>query len=163
MKRFTAALLISAIVINSIPNVAYAIRAMADDQYQSRISEYFYSPTGKEVLIPIQVLGQVGRPGLYHVPPETSLTTLLAITGGTTENANTSKAKLFREGDTKKIDLDSILEDQPNFGLKQRDTIYIPEKPRLVSDNTLTALIAISTVASTVLTVFWIRNEQRRD
>jgi hypothetical protein len=163
MKRFIAVVVCIAFIVTSIPQNAYAARDMSDDQYQSRISEYFYSPTGKEVLIPVQILGSITRPGLYHIPPETNLATLIAISGGTTENANVSKVRLFREGATQKIDLDDILEDQPNFGVKQRDTIYIPDKPKLVSDSTLAALIAISTVASTVLTVYWIRNEQKRD
>lgn len=163
MRRILAACICIVFFITSIPQQAFAIRAMSDDQYQSRISEYFYSPTGKEVLIPIQILGEVERPGLYHIPPETNLTTLLAISGGTTENANTGKVRLFREGETQKLDIDDILEEQPNFGLKNRDTIYIPQKPKLVSESTLTALIAISTLATTILTVYWIKNEQDRD
>ncbi len=163
MKRFIAAVVCIAVIVSSVPQNAYAARAMSDDQYQSRISEYFYSPTGKEVLVPVQILGNVTRPGLYHIPPDTSLSTLLAISGGTTENANVSKVRLFRDGETQKLDLDDIFEEQPNFGIKNRDTIYIPEKPKLVSDSTLAALIAISTIASTVLTVYWIRNEQKRD
>jgi hypothetical protein len=162
MKKTIISVVCAAIIITSIPQRAFAVRDMADDQYQSRISEYFYSPTGKEVLIPIQLLGQITHPGLYHVPPETNLTTLLSIAGGTTGTANTGNVKLFREGATQKIDIDTILEEQPNFGLHQKDTIYIPERPVLVTNNTLSALIAISTVATTVLTVYWIRDEHKR-
>lgn len=163
MKRLTSVVVIMAFIITSIPQQAFAIRAMADDQYQSRISEYFYSPTGKEVLIPVQILGEIERPGLYHIPPETNLTTLVAIAGGTRTDANVKKVRLFRAGEAQKLNLDTIFEDQPNFNLRQQDTLYIPRKPELISQSTLTVILAISAIATTVLTFYWIRNETRRN
>jgi hypothetical protein len=163
MKRFTSVVVILAFLITSIPQQAFAVRAMADDQYQSRISEYFYSPTGKETLIPVNILGEIERPGLYHIPPETNLTTLIAIAGGTRSDANVKKVRLFREGETEKINLDTIIEEKPDFGLRQKDTLYIPRKPELVSQSTLTVILAISAIATTILTSYWIRNETRRN
>ena len=163
MKFWTSWVVISALIFSSSPALAAdGARAMSDDQYYSRISEYFFSPTGKEVLIPVQILGNVSRPGLYHIPAGTSLTTLLAISGGTAERANTSKIRLFREGETQKLNLDDVLEKNPNFALQHKDTLYIPEKPKWVDDNTMTTIMAISAIATTVLTVYWIRNEERR-
>jgi len=75
--------------------------AQTDGGYQgaNNSSAYFYSGTMNEanqLNIPTYIWGQVRKPGLYIVPDNTSLLTLLSLAGGPTENAKLSKVKIVR-------------------------------------------------------------------
>jgi len=50
----------------------------------------------REVLIEVQVWGQVNRPGRYKVPVATDVVGLLSYAGGPTEDAALSRVKLVR-------------------------------------------------------------------
>lgn len=50
----------------------------------------------REVLIEVQVWGQVARPGRYRVPVATDLVGLISYAGGPTEDAALSRVKLVR-------------------------------------------------------------------
>ncbi|MCF7792591.1 MAG: SLBB domain-containing protein [Candidatus Cloacimonetes bacterium] len=69
-------------------------------------SVYMYSGTleGTELLkIKTYIWGQVRKPGLYIVPDDTDLLTLISSAGGPTENANLTKIRIIRsvEGEEK--------------------------------------------------------------
>ncbi len=71
-------------------------------------SVYMYSGTleGTELLkIKTYVWGQVRRPGLFIVPDDTDLLTLISSAGGPTENANMTKIRIIRqvEGEEEKV------------------------------------------------------------
>ena len=62
-------------------------------------SVYMYSGTltGTEQLkIKSYIWGQVRKPGLYIVPDDTDLLTLISSAGGPTENANLKKVRIIR-------------------------------------------------------------------
>jgi hypothetical protein len=62
-------------------------------------SVYLYSGslTGTEQLkIKTYIWGQVAKPGLYIVPDDTDLLTLISSAGGPTENANLKKVRIIR-------------------------------------------------------------------
>ena len=62
-------------------------------------SVYMYSGTleGTELLkIKTYIWGQVRKPGLYIVPDDTDLLTLISSAGGPTENANLTKVRIIR-------------------------------------------------------------------
>lgn len=62
-------------------------------------SVYLYSGTltGTEQLkIKTYIWGQVSKPGLYIVPDDTDLLTLISSAGGPTENANLKKIRIIR-------------------------------------------------------------------
>lgn len=63
-------------------------------------SVYMYSGTleGTELLkIKTYIWGQVRKPGLYIVPDDTDLLTLISSAGGPTENANMNKIRIIRQ------------------------------------------------------------------
>lgn len=74
-------------------------------QSTNNASAYYYSGSlqGSEKLkIPAYVWGQVRSPGLYIVPDDTNLLTLISLAGGPTENAKLSQVRIVRptsEGD----------------------------------------------------------------
>ncbi len=64
----------------------------------------------REILIEVQVWGQVTRPGMYKVPVATDAVGLISYAGGPTEHAALSRVRLVRNGFPKgkavKLDLD---------------------------------------------------------
>ena len=62
---------------------------------------YVYLGEGNELLMNVQVWGQVKNPGLYSLPENSDIVTLLSLANGPTENADLSKIKVIRKGATK--------------------------------------------------------------
>ena len=70
-------------------------------QATTNTSAYFYSGTltGSEQLkIYTYIWGQVMKPGLYIVPDNTDLLTLMSLAGGPTEDAKLAKIRIVRPG-----------------------------------------------------------------
>jgi len=60
-------------------------------------SVYLYPGSGNEqLMINTYIWGQVRNPGLYKIPDNTDLLTLISSAGGPTENAKLSKVKIIR-------------------------------------------------------------------
>ncbi len=60
-------------------------------------SVYLYPGSGNEqLMINTYIWGQVRNPGLYKIPDNTDLLTLISSAGGPTENAKMSKIKIIR-------------------------------------------------------------------
>jgi len=97
------------------------------------VYQYSGSLTGTEQLkIRTYIWGQVRKPGLYIVPDDTDLLTLISSAGGPTENAKLSKVKIIRstmDGDKIiQVDLKEYLDTgQPELIpiLKPGDTVII--------------------------------------
>ncbi|MDP8268784.1 MAG: SLBB domain-containing protein [Candidatus Tenebribacter davisii] len=97
------------------------------------VYQYSGSLTGTEQLkIRTYIWGQVRKPGLYIVPDDTDLLTLISSAGGPTENAKLSKVKIIRstmDGDKIiEVDLKEYLDTgQPELipVLKPGDTVII--------------------------------------
>jgi hypothetical protein len=47
-----------------------------------------------ELQVKVSIWGEVGAPGLYSIPEETDLTTLLSLAGGPSNDANLSQVKV---------------------------------------------------------------------
>jgi polysaccharide biosynthesis/export protein len=65
----------------------------------SNTSAYTYEGSASntsKLMIKAYVWGQVGKPGLYNVPDDTDLLTLISLAGGPTENAKLTKIRIVR-------------------------------------------------------------------
>jgi protein involved in polysaccharide export with SLBB domain len=87
----------------------------------------------REVLIEVQIWGQVSKPGRYRVPVTTDVVGLISYAGGPTEDAALSRVKLVRggvgQGETSKINVSKY----NNKGdralipmLEQGDVVVVP-------------------------------------
>ena len=79
-------------------NVLFSETAASGSAYNTA-SIYLYSGTlqGSERLkIKTYIWGQVRKPGLYIVPDDTDLITLISSAGGPTENAKLAKVRIIR-------------------------------------------------------------------
>ncbi|MGE0527339.1 MAG: polysaccharide biosynthesis/export family protein [Bdellovibrionales bacterium] len=132
-----------------------------DDVYRSRISEYFYMRTGKEVLKPIRLLGRVDKPGLYHVPADTSLVSLLALSGGVQNDADVKGILISRgDGRVEKKNLNDLIRVGGDLSLKDGDVVFVPKDEPLVSDHNTSLLIALTSILSVGLTAIVVFREK---
>jgi hypothetical protein len=87
----------------------------------------------REVLIEVQVWGQVTRPGRYRVPVTTDVVGLLSYSGGPTEDAALSRVKLVRgsfgPGQTQKVNISKYTGQADKSlvpMLEQGDVVIVP-------------------------------------
>jgi len=99
-------------------------------------SIYLYSGalTGSEQLkIKSYIWGQVRNPGLYVIPDDTDLLTLISSAGGPTENAKLTKIKIIRPTESGESVIIVNLKEYTKTGdpdlipiLKPGDTVIVP-------------------------------------
>jgi hypothetical protein len=105
--KFKAATLIACWILSGF-SLAYAQSGgyMERGQGQAGASGDIYE---REVLIEVQIWGQVMKPGRYRVPVTTDVVGLISYAGGPTEDAALSRVKLVRgvfgPGQTLKINV----------------------------------------------------------
>ena len=104
---------------------------------------------GEVVYVPraiaVQVVGEVGRPGLYHLKARSCISDAIALAGGLTEDADGSSVTLTTrtkagsssqvEGRVYLLDIDRILtgaDPAANRVLRDQDTIFVPKAQREV-------------------------------
>jgi hypothetical protein len=126
---------------------------------------YFTDDFGN-ILMVVNVLGQVGRPGQTVVRENVDFAELLSLVGDTRENADLKKVIITRqspdgkEPQVYKVDLKKFYKngDTSTFiALKPNDTIIFPEK----SGITLANVMQVSSILFTGLSYFvFIRNNR---
>ncbi|MDZ7289979.1 MAG: SLBB domain-containing protein [candidate division KSB1 bacterium] len=110
-----------------------AVTQEVPEQLRERIgASRYYLGKENELLIPVNILGYVNKPGQYMVPNETDLISLVAFAGGFREDAKINKIKILRgiaahgQPDVMKVDLKKY------FETGNRELI-----PRLMPDDTI--------------------------
>ena len=93
MKKFLLLAIISVFFVS--------LYSQSNDSYSgyNSASVYLYSGTladGEQLNIKTYIWGQVKAPGLYIVPDNTDLITLISSAGGPTENAKLTKIRIVR-------------------------------------------------------------------
>lgn len=153
-RKFVSLLIVVTFLPSQVLAQSQGLLSIPDeDIYRSRISEYFYMRSGRDILKPVKVLGQVTKPGLYHIPANTSLTGLLALTGGTSKEADLTNITIARKNGTVETkDLMTIVKSGQDPVLAEGDLIFIPEDKGLISPSTSNAMIVMATVLSVALT-----------
>jgi hypothetical protein len=133
-----------------------------ETQGQSSVSEFIFKNSVDEPLIGVYLLGAVGKPGFYHVPLRTSLTSLLALSGGTLTEAELTDISIKRTPTATKqtgtagiqqVNLEKILKsDQgPEPTLANNDIVMIPVKQPLFSNNTVVAVSIFASLMAIVV------------
>src|SRR5690348_14969630 len=69
-------------------NRTFLSNSVSDDVYKNKLSVFYFNKTGAEILRPVKLLGVVARPGIYNLPENTNLSTLLSIAGGIEHGAD---------------------------------------------------------------------------
>ena len=115
-------------------------------------SEYVSGNYPGAVLMPINLWGAVGKPGIHHVPTRTDLITLLSLAGGPLPDAKIDTILIKRRASQGeqviKIDADDFLS-KPGVQspvLEANDIVIIPRDKPVISNNTLTVITFIGTL-----------------
>jgi len=80
-------------------------------------------------LFRINVLGEITNPGFYFITEMEKFTSILALAGGTTGNADLESIYLIRNNQEINLDVNTILAEGSavtDFGLRSGDQIYVP-------------------------------------
>lgn len=125
----------------------------------ARPAEYIYQSYGDQELISIRVLGSIQNAGLYHIPKDMQLTTLISLAGGTTESADLKSVFISNEGrevpKAQRYDMESALEKGhiEMYQLQSNDVVFIREKRPIISNDAWKAISVLSVLLTSALTV----------
>lgn len=108
-----------------------------------------------QALYRIDILGEVGKPGVYYLTGYESVTDLISLAGGETSDSNLENILIMRNDSKLEIDLESFLEGNNNIndiGIESGDKIFVPRtwwvRARDVSVvvSGLTVLVAVASL-----------------
>jgi protein involved in polysaccharide export with SLBB domain len=105
-------------------------------------------------LLRINILGEVANPGFYYVTDVDKFTSILALAGGTTGNADLEAISIIRDQEELEIDVNTIIREgsaATDFGLRSGDQIYIPRT--WWADRGITILISAIALIVTIVAV----------
>ncbi len=120
------------------------------------------------ILMPVNLWGSVGKPGIHHIPTHTDLVTLLSLAGGPGNDAQLDNITIKRRagGEEKifKVDGDDLLTKANVHSpiLEANDIIIIPRDKPMVGTNTMVTVTFIGSVLALVLTAYAVANTIRR-
>jgi hypothetical protein len=122
----------------------------------SQVSEFLYGDAVEQHLMPVYLLGEVAKPGLYHVPVNTDLTTLLALSGGPGTESELDNLQIKNEL-TKRVETVNFGDietraDAASPKLRTNDVVFVPRRSPPISNNTLTLITVVATVLTAALT-----------
>lgn len=125
-------------------------------------SEYIFESYPNQELIPIRLIGAIKNAGLYHIPSDMKLTTLIALAGGTTSDADIENIIIGNDQKTKKsstINLEQTLKSdaETDYTLKGNDIVLIKNKSPMISNDTVRTVSMVSIVLTTILTAMLIK------
>ncbi len=110
-----------------------------------------------QLLMRVNVWGEVTKPGTYEVPDQTDLVSLISTAGGPTESAKLNKVKLVRNHYQKKeifkINLKKYMEDGSYNNIPKvfpGDTVVIPKSGFFRLAKYMSFLYNVAVIAATV-------------
>jgi len=130
----------------------------------NRPAEFIYQTHKGEELVSIRLLGSVQRAGLYHVPKNMNVTTLLSLAGGTSRDADLRKITISNElrQDMRafRINLEKSFETGQGemYQLQPNDLVFVAEKRPIVSNDTWKAISILSIILTSALTALAIND-----
>jgi hypothetical protein len=167
-RKFLASLLSALLMGFSNPTLAFDLSDRASQMKLGTPSEFLFQSYKNQELISIRLLGAVNKPGLYHVPKNVNLVTLLTLAGGPTKNADIEKIKIgndsraftgkksiatFKQKDLT-LNLNKAITNgnDSRYRLDSNDIVLVNEKEALISNSTFRLVSVISVVLSGILT-----------
>ena len=142
--------------------------AQAQEEIQRRAAPFFKETTTTVRLVSfrVSVLGEVNRPGLFHIyNDQITLFQALALAGDLSVYGSRNKVRILRESPQSTEVMIADLNDpqiitRPYYFLQPNDVIYVePARSRPARDNVPIISLVLSGVTATVLTLnFVLRN-----
>ena len=170
MKRSLISLIFISILIFTSSSKSYASLVVnnKNDRFQLlKSAEYIFETNPNQELISIRLLGAVKRAGLYHIPKDLDLATLLSLAGGTTREAdlnniiigNDSVKKINNVGNVR-INLSEAISKANGkiYKLKYHDIVLVEDRKPAISGDTWKLISIISIFLTSALTAIAIND-----
>ncbi len=123
----------------------------------ARYDSLYKSPElSVHALLRINILGEVKNPGYYRVREDETITGILALAGGVTNNGDMESVYIIRNNREIELNVSNITEignRAIDFGLQSRDQIYVP-RTWWADAKGLTIIISAAALIGTVLALF---------
>ncbi|MGH7665498.1 MAG: polysaccharide biosynthesis/export family protein [Gemmatimonadaceae bacterium] len=90
------------LILPALPPIGLrgVLRSELESHLKSQLGRYLQRPEVTAVpLLRVAVMGQVGRPGYYHVPADMLLSDVLMVAGGPATNIDLERSRILREGE----------------------------------------------------------------
>lgn len=105
-----------------------------------------------EPLLRVTVSGEVNRPGLYTLTPETSVAQAVAAAGGVAERGRSERVEVFREGRAIRVDLTQPAPGNAQMPIRSGDQIYVARRNAVFREFVL-PVVSIAGAAAAILNV----------
>jgi hypothetical protein len=158
VRQATCVVLIAALVS---PHAALAVEAgLTTAQEFSTAgagSEYVSGNFPGAVLMPVNLWGSIGKPGIHHVPMRTDLVTLLSLAGGPGADAELDEVTIKRrskgEEQILRVDAEKLLTKVGYHSpvLEANDIIIVPRSKPTISSNTAATVGFVGGLLSVIL------------
>ncbi len=110
-----------------------------------------------EPLLHVEIGGEVARPNLYTLRPETSVADAVALAGGPTDRGRRDSVRLLRDGGQMVLDLTKPQAGMASTPIRSGDQILVDRK-RAVFRETLGPIITVAGATAAILNVILRRN-----
>lgn len=166
MRKF----LISVLLYTLITGQSIAAQAEVSKNVKYSVnssSEFIFESYPNQELIPIRLLGAIKNAGLYHIPANMKLTTLLSLAGGTTQEADLENILIGNDqkADSKSttIDLEDVLKKgaKNDYTLNANDIVLIKNKSPMISNDSFRMISIVSVLLTTILTAVIIHDRTK--
>ena len=174
MRRFAATVILYSILVSQ-SFAAQNDLSKSNTKYNvNTSSEFIFESYPNQELIPIRLLGAIKNAGLYHIPTNMKLTTLLALAGGTTTDADleniiigndqqTIHASDGKENKTLTLNLEETLKNAKNdYTLVSNDIVLIKNKSPWISNDSFRVFSIISVILTSILTAIVIKDRYKK-
>lgn len=172
MRLLITGLIIYSTLCTQVFAVSTSEQSKGPKYGMSSPSEFVFESYPNQDLIPIRLLGAVKNAGLYHIPANMKLTTLLSLAGGTSNEAdlenivigNDQKNIIAPNGEEKKslnLNLEEILKAgaKNDYTLSPNDIVLIKNKSPLISNDSFRIISIVSVILTTLLTAVIIKDK----
>jgi hypothetical protein len=149
--------LLTAFQLAAAPAWAAGAAGLGQEVSGASGSEYVSGNYPGAILMPVNLWGAIGRPGIHHVPTQTDLVTLLSLAGGPNTDAELDKVLIKRRSGVDeqviKVDAQSMLEEPGKRSptLSANDIVIVPRDTPWISANTTAVIGVLSGVLGIIL------------
>lgn len=159
--------LVICLCLAMLPSPVWAESSRLTEDAEQRVrqpengNEFFSGYAPGVTLMPVHVIGAVGRGGIYHIPLRTNLLTALTYAGGPTSLAELDGVVLKRmERNREKvvsINVEDLLgKNRTVPTLEPFDLIYVPSHKSWLNEDGYRVIILLSTVLGMIVSSIFI-------
>ncbi len=156
-SRIISLCLISYLIIFQVAGLTWAQEEKKPEPQRSVGMDYYLAPgADNQLLIKVNVWGEVLKPGIVEVPDNTDLLSLISMAGGPTENAKLSRVKIVRNFSENRIFTVNV-KDCVRDGnaeqiplIKPGDTVIVPRNGFHSVSKYITFVYNLAVIASVV-------------